>query len=311
MTHNNNHGRSRGDPESIRWLSDSIRISVEETVSRYTGRVWRAKNGTDLRDFACHDCAIVTDDSFAVFFKYGDAPDTKRQFEIELSDLRTLSKTAGVLIPSPIDIIPEENGWLLIMEALNVIERGPRQWREIGQSLARIHQVRSAVCGYERDGFCGPLPQDNTPEKSWAVFYRDRRLLPRLKAAIDSGNIPASVVSGVEKLAARLPELSGPETTPTLLHGDAQQNNFISTTDGTFVIDPAVYYGNPEADLALLDSFQPVPVDVFDAYREEMSIDSGFFERRDLWRIPLYLAAVAIEGPMHLNRLTDAIHKYL
>jgi len=129
--------------------------------------------------------------------------------------------------------------------------------------------------------------------------------------AIDSGSIPSSLVSKVETLITRLPELCGPVTTPTLLHGDAQQNNFINTAEGAFVIDPAVYYGNPEIDLALIDSFQPVPDAVFDGYREEMSIDSGFFERRDLWRTPLYLDAVAIEGPMHLNRLTEALKTYV
>jgi fructosamine-3-kinase len=96
-----------------------------------------------------------------------------------------------------------------------------------------------------------------------------------------------------------------------LLHGDAQQNNFISTAEGAFVIDPAVYYGHPEADLALLDAFQPVPAVVFDGYREAMPIAAGFQQRRDLWRIPLYLAAVALEGSMHLDRLTGALEMYV
>jgi protein-ribulosamine 3-kinase len=143
------------------------------------------------------------------------------------------------------------------------------------------------------------------------TFYGERRLLPRLRVAIDSGNLPSSVVSKVETLITRLPELCSAEITPTLLHGDAQQNNFISTAEGTFVIDPAVYYGDPETDLALLDCFQPVPDAVFEGYREEMPINSGFFERRDLWRVSMYLAAVAIEGKAYLNKLTDALQRYL
>jgi protein-ribulosamine 3-kinase len=143
------------------------------------------------------------------------------------------------------------------------------------------------------------------------TFYREHRLWPRLRLAIDSGNLPSSVASQVEKLIARLPELCGPEIMPALLHGDAQQNNFISTAEGTFVIDPAVYYGNPEIDLALIDSFQPVPDDVLNGYREEMPIDPGFFERRDLWRVSIYLAAVTVEGPMRLYRLTSALQRYL
>lgn len=77
------------------------------------------------------------------------------------------------------------------------------------------------------------------------------------------------------------------------------------------VIDPAVYYGNPEIDLALIDYFEPVPADVFIGYREEMPIDPGFHERRDLWRVYGYLAGVTVEGPAWLGRLIDAVQKYL
>ncbi len=95
------------------------------------------------------------------------------------------------------------------------------------------------------------------------------------------------------------------------LHGDAQQNNFVSTREGALVIDPAVYYGNPEMDLAYVDYFQPVPDDVFIGYQEILPIDPGFDARRDLWRIPAYLAAVQVEGTGHLQKLTRAIRKYV
>ena len=171
--------------------------------------------------------------------------------------------------------------------------------------------MKGPHCGFERNGFCGPLIHDNTPTQDWVTFFGERRLVPRLKIGVDSGNLPSSVASQVEKLMTRFPQLCGPQIEPSLLHGDAQQNNFISTSEGAYVIDPAVYYGHPEADLALIDAFQPVPDDVFDGYREELPIDPGFCERRDLWRVPLYLAAVALEGPMHLASLTRALDTYL
>ena len=296
---------------SIRWLSKPLRTPLEETVSEFTGREWRVRSAKDLSELACHPCAILSDDTFAVFAKYSEDADAPKQFEVELAGLDYLSKCTGVMIPTPIDIAPVANGTLLVMEALNAIERTPPQWRQLGKTLARIHRVKSDSCGFHMDGFVGPLYQDNTPARDWATFYAERRLWPRLRIAIDSGNIPSHVASQVEKLIQRLPELCGPEVTPSLLHGDAQQNNFISTATGTFVIDPAVYYGNPESDVALIDSFQPVPDDVFDAYREEMPLDPGFWRRRSLWRVSIYLAAVAIEGPIHLNRLTGALQDYL
>ena len=76
------------------------------------------------------------------------------------------------------------------------------------------------------------------------------------------------------------------------------------------MIDPAVYFGHPEMDLAYIDYFQPVPDDVFDGYRDELSIDAGFWDRRDLWRIWGYLAAVTVEGPGYSGKLSEAVKKY-
>ncbi len=123
--------------------------------------------------------------------------------------------------------------------------------------------------------------------------------------------MPLSLIRQVEKLISRVPQLCDRESVPTLLHGDAQQNNFISTEAGAVVIDPAIYYGNPEMDLAYIDYFQAVPDDVFDGYREELPIDPGFWERRELWRIWGYLAVVTVGGAGYLEKLSAAVQKYV
>ena len=296
---------------SLRLVDEPLRTPLENTVSAHKRREWRVRHAQDMSQFACHHCAILSDGSFAVFAKYGEGPDAREQFEIELAGLHYLSENASVLIPAPIAIVAAGNGAMFILEAVRPVERGSLQWRQIGRTLARIHQVTSDTCGFPTNGFVGPLYQDNTPTRDWATFYAERRLWPRLSTAINSGNLPSPVASQVERLIHRLPELCGPNRTQSLLHGDAQQNNFISTERGPVVIDPAVYYGDPEIDMALVDAWEPVPDDVFASYSEEMPLDAGFRERRGLWRVALYLAAVAIEGPMHLCRLRDALRMYV
>ena len=75
-----------------------------------------------------------------------------------------------------------------------------------------------------------------------------------------------------------------------MLHGDAHQNNIVTSAKGPFFIDPAVYYGHPEVDLAIVDFFAPVADDLFDGYRDIAPLDEGFAQRRNLWRIPYWLA---------------------
>lgn len=310
MDGKNNNTGPRVRLGQIKWLSNDILEAIETAVSRYTGYRWKIHSEKDYSEFAYHRTAILSDGSFAIFIKFSQADNASRQFEIELAGLQTLSEKSGVLIPQPLGILQAETGTILILKALEVIDRGPEQWQQIGTTLARIHLVKNHSFGFDRNGFWGPLNQDNTFESNWTIFFRQRRLLPLLKTACESGNLPVSIVSRIEKMAGRLPELCESKVTPTLLHGDAQQNNFVSTAEGTYVIDPAIYYGNREMDLALIDSWQPVPAIVFDSYRSILPIDSDFYRRRDLWRIPLYLAAVALEGPVHLSKLTDAVKKY-
>jgi fructosamine-3-kinase len=266
---------------------------------------------SDLSDYACHPCAILSGDTIAVFAKYSETPGAARQFEIERASLRYLAERTGVLVPTPIGVVPALKGMLFITEAVKAVERGPPEWREIGRTLARIHRVEGENFGFHMDNFFGPLEQENTPAPDWVTFYRDRRLIPRLQKAVDSGSLPHPLILQMEKVIQRLPELCGPETRPVLLHGDAQQNNFISTAQGVYVIDPAIHYGNPELDLAFIDYFQPASEEFFEGYREERPIDAGFAERRDLWRISGYLAAVAVEGAAYLDRLAGAMKRYL
>jgi protein-ribulosamine 3-kinase len=296
---------------SVRLARDPLRIPVEQAVSEHMGRQWTIKDARDMTEFACHHSAILSDGSYAIFAKFSEAANGLEQFEIELAGLRLLSERSGVLTPTPIGIVPVAGGSVLVLEVVQAVDRAPRHWRQIGQTLARIHKIKGDRFGLETQGYFGPLYQDNTPMNDWPTFYAERRLWPGLRLAIDSENIPPVVVRQVEKLISRLPELCGPEIVPSLLHGDAQQNNFISTEMGAVVIDPAVYYGNPEVDLACVDYFQAVPDDVFDGYQDELPIDPGFRERRDLWRVWGYLAAVTVEGPGHLGRLTEAVQKYV
>ena len=302
--------------------SPPIRRAVERAASAHLGRPWRAHGLTSLDDRACHPCGILRGPGFDVFAKLSDAPDAAVQFGTERDGLDLLHRCARVTTPEPVGpgVLTVDDRTLLLTGALPETPpeaRTAADWRNIGYALAALHRVHGERYGLAGDGFFGPLPQDNRPVASnrWADFYAERRLLPRLREAVDTGRLPARLVPGIERLAARLPDLCGPEPGPRLLHGDAQQNNFVSTPTGAVVIDPAPYFGHPEIDLALLDYFAPVPGELFSAYREILPVDAGFDRRRELWRVFGYLAVVTVDGDSpfgrrYLDRLASAVATY-
>ena len=304
-------------------LDAAVLAAIERAASAHRRRRWASQGFTSLDDRASHPCGILHGTPFSVFAKLSPAADAREQFTAELAGLRLLHRAAGVPVPVAVasGLAEAPAAALLLYEALPERPpeaRQPGDWRAIGRVLAVAHQAGHERFGLDGPrGFFGPLPQDNrpVPANRWADFYRERRLEPMLRVAVDSGHLPPALAAGAEEVAERLPALAGPEPRPSLLHGDAQQNNFVSTAAGAVVIDPAPYFGHPEADLALVDYFQPVPQEVFDAYRDIAPVDRGFAERRELWRLHAYLAVVAVEGPgpfgrRYLDRLAAAVRSY-
>jgi fructosamine-3-kinase len=303
-------------------LEPGVKNAIEGAASRHLGRRWVVQEFTDLNDRASHPCGVLHGELFSVFAKLDRDDNAEMKFTAELNGLTFLQDRARIAVPTPVGtgLLPLEDGFLLLTEALS--ERRPRDrtredWRAIGHTLAALHQVQGEQFGLEAvNGFFGALPQDNTPVPSnrWVDFYSERRVLPLLKSAADAGHLPKELARGLEHLVDRLPGLCGPDPRPTLLHGDAQQHNFISTDAGAVVADTTPYFGHPEIDLMLVDYFQPVPQDVFDAYGELASIDPDFAHRRDLWCIFVDLACIAVEadqfGHSALDRLARTVQAY-
>ena len=284
---------------------------IAPAVSQHIGRPWNIASVVDLADLACHPAYLVSDGSFQVFAKHSSADNATEQFGVELAGLSLLRERAGIRVPTPVGVVTVAAGCWLVLEAVQPIEPTVDDWRAVGLALARIHRIHGAYFGLETNGFIGPVRQDNHPTVNWPEFYLTRRLEPALRLASDSGYLPEADRVAVERVMTRAGGLCGPSVPPTLVHGDAQRNNWIHSTSGPVAIDPAVHYGHPEMDLAFLGMWQPVPDCVLEAYAECAPLDPGFADRAELWRIWGYLLGVAVEGPTHLARLRSAVSKYL
>lgn len=310
-------------------LDRSVVRAVESAAAEHCERSWTWTGFTDLRHRASHPCGIFVGTPFSVFAKLDGSADGARRVAAELAGFSLIRKRTEVATPVPVagGIVDTSAGTLLLLEALP--ERGaasgqasdsrtPRDYAAIGRALAGLHRARGEAFGLaEFDGFFGPVRQDNRLVGSgrWAHFYAERRVRPMLRFAVDSGHLPVELARAVEGIAARLPSLCGPDPEPTLLHGDSQQNNFVSGPDGAVVIDVAPYFGHPEVDLALVDVFSPVEPDLFSGYAQLAPVDPGFADRRELWRLPGYLGVIAVDGGSDLGRaflarLAAAVRQY-
>ena len=135
------------------------------------------------------------------------------------------------------------------------------------------------------------------PCASWPEFYAQRRLLPLVRRTRDAGTLDAATARAVEAVAARLPALCGPAEPPARLHGDLWGGNVMCDANGDPVlVDPAVYGGHREIDLAMLRLFGGPGPRCFAAYDEAFPLAPGVADRVPLWQLYPLLIHVAMFG---------------
>jgi fructosamine-3-kinase len=170
--------------------------------------------------------------------------------------------------------------------------------RQAGRMLAALHAVRGPHFGFECDTLIGPLPQPNPPTRRWLEFFRDHRLLCMADAAHGAGRLPLSLRARIDRLAARLSEWIEEPAHPALLHGDLWPGNVLAK-DGNVAafIDPAIYWGHPEMDLAFAGLFPGLGEAFLRGYEEAGSIAPEFRDRRrDLYNLWPLLVHVRLFG---------------
>ena len=151
--------------------------------------------------------------------------------------------------------------------------------------------------GWKRDNFLGHLDQKNGKRKSWAVFYRDNRLLPQLKMAVDSKKSGAQLIRKIDPILRDLENRISEPMKPSIIHGDLWNGNLIFSKSGKgYLIDPAPYVGHREMDLAMMELFGGFHPRCMAAYDEAFPLPPGWRERLPVYQLYYLLAHVNLHG---------------
>lgn len=183
--------------------------------------------------------------------------------------------------------------------------------RHAAELLAALHTVKAEQFGLEQDTLIGGLHQPNPWTASWIEFFRDQRLLFMGREALQSGQLPRTVFSRLEKFAERLDEWIEEPDHPSLIHGDVWTTNVLSHQGRiTGFIDPAIYYGHPEIELAFTTLFHTFGQAFFTRYQELKPIKPGFFEiRRDLYNLYPLLVHVRLFGGGYVGSVSGILSR--
>jgi protein-ribulosamine 3-kinase len=253
-----------------------------------------------------------------VFLKHSaDAP--PGMFAAEARGLLSLRKAVyggGLIVPRPLAWADAEDGapaWLA-MEWLEPAPRTPDFTERLGRGIAELHGPHDGddAWGWSEDNFIGALPQANGRMESWAEFWRTRRLEPQLATARAAGRLPGRAADW-ERLFDRLPDVldDAEMDGPSLLHGDLWGGNVLSTVDGPALIDPAVYRGHREADLAMTELFGGFGAGFYDAYGDVWPLLGGYPARRPVYQLWYLLVHVNLFGGGYVAQAAEVLREAL
>ena len=207
---------------------------------------------------------------------------------------------------------PADAPAFLLLEFIRSARPRPEFDEQLGRGIAALHRAGAPSFGFEQPNFIGRLAQSNQPHDSWAEFYRVERLEPQLEIAARSGHAGAALRRDFERLFARLPELVGDVEAPARLHGDLWGGNLHVDEHGApCLIDPAVYGGHREVDLAMMRLFGGFSERVFAAYAEAFPLSPGHAERTSLYQLYPLLTHLNLFGKSYASSVQQALARYL
>ena len=231
------------------------------------------------------------------------------QLDIEGRMLVYLRENSRLPVPAVWHSAPR----LLIMEYLP----GESHFSDQAQAraaelLADLHNVTAPAYGLEWDTLIGGLPQPNTPAASWLDFFRERRLMFMGRLGLEAGRLPASLLARLERFCGHLDKWLVEPARPSLIHGDVWTTNVLAAGGRiTGFIDPAIYYADPEIELAFTTLFGTFGSPFFRRYEEIRPLLPGFFDtRRPIYNLYPLLVHVRLFGGSYVSSVENTLRRF-
>lgn len=284
---------------------------IGNEISAATGEPFSIQLSRPVGGGCINSAWLVEGDGRRFFVKANRAAGLA-MFEAEAEGLREIAEKGAIRVPNPVCTGLAQDSAFLVLEFIDFGSGGKGGAEELGRRLADLHRATGSEYGWRRDNTIGATPQINTLSHNWPEFFRDRRLFYQLELAARNGYGGALQRQG-EKLLAKLEGFfDGYVPPPALLHGDLWSGNYAFDSSGSPVIfDPAVYYGDREADLAMTGLFGGFPAAFYDAYREAFPLDPGYRVRKTLYNLYHILNHLNLFGGGYLGQAEGMLAKLL
>lgn len=231
-------------------------------------------------------------------------------FQKEADGLNIIRKHCPLQVPKVVHYGRIEDRNFLLMEWLQTDEMDKAYWEILGAGLAQLHMSTQKYFGYPMDNYIASLPQKNELKASWIEFFIECRLEPMIGKAYYEGMVNLDFLKIFRNCYKSFENLF-PKEKPSLLHGDLWSGNImVGKNGGPALIDPAVYYGHREVDLAFSRLFGGFDESFYHSYQNVFPLEPGFNERKDVYNLYPLLVHLLLFGKSYISGIERIIKKF-
>ncbi len=281
---------------------------IAEHISQTLNKPFQIQQHKSIGGGSINSAYQVTGDDARLYFIKLNTASLEFMFQVEFDSLIELLQVGTIQIPRPVCFGTAGSESYLVLEHIAMTSHGDQQ--QLGYALAQMHKITTAQYGWHQNNIIGSTPQSNRAHNDWLTFWREERLLPQIKMLYDKG-YKNQLQPLSDKLLNNLDSiLAGHNPPASLLHGDLWSGNYAFDEQGRPVIfDPALYYGDREADLAMTELFGGFSQDFYQAYNEAWPLAYDYNHRKTLYNLYHILNHANLFGTSYLNQAISMMKK--
>jgi protein-ribulosamine 3-kinase len=243
------------------------------------------------------------------FIKTNTSSKAFEMFKAEDFGLNLIHDTKTIATPTVIDCGKYQKSSYLIMEFVESKSPSSLDFENLGSKLGELHLNSSNVFGLNQNNFIGSLPQSNKQNTSWVKFYTNERLLPQLQLAKQKGLLSNNECPSEKIISEKLENLFL-DVKPSLLHGDLWSGNYMISKEGTpYLIDPAIYYGDYEVDLAMSKLFGGFGESFYRAHSKYFPVTQKTSSRIEIYQLYYLMVHLNLFGKSYYDSVKSILKK--
>lgn len=258
--------------------------SVSEQISMATAVPFEIKNQTGVGGGCINSAQRIQGKDGRHFFVKLNTSSKLSMFAAEAEGLKELAQSETIKVPLPVCTGSAANQAYIVMEDLQLGGRGSME--VFAEQMVAMHRCTREQFGWLRENTIGSTPQVNDWETDWITFWRQQRLGYQLQLAKRQGGSRRLLDKGERLLQDFDVLFANHQPEASLLHGDLWSGNYAFTQEGEVTIfDPAVYFGDREADMAMTELFGGFSHSFYSAYENAWPLDEGYAVRKTFYNL--------------------------